>query len=213
MVINWRFFSILAVVLWCSSSAYATVITFEEVGAISAVRVFPRTLGIIDIGSMGVFNTVAANLARMSASSPNAGFLERAVSYPIRMSDGGRFDFVSADVSRSNSDSSLFRFEGIRDGLVTFFAEMPGQLFPFTFAANWAGLDSVRIFWTGADAFGIAALDNFTFEVRTVPPPDAAVPAPGTAALVLIGLLGAAKARRCVKTRSASCPMPTIISA
>lgn len=191
MPIDQRFTSLFAIWL-CCSSAHAAVITFEEVGAItggSGTLVFPGTIGDVDIGSLGIFDTGKANIERMSVSSPNAGFLERSVEYSFRMAAGQPFTFISADVARSHVDSSFFRFIGFRNGQTVFsvdtsehFSTSPD---PFHFVANWNDIDKLTLLWGPPVASGFASLDNFTYEIS-------AVPAPGAFILLLSGLLGAA---------------------
>jgi hypothetical protein len=169
-------------------SASPVIISFEEIGSIgggSGTVVFPSIINGVDIGAIGVFDTVKANLGSMSNSSPNAGLLERAVTYRIQMANATLFRFQSADLSRSHNEASFFRVEGLRGVDVLFSAEVSATNnfpFPATFVANWDGIDALQLLWSGPGApTGIAAIDNFIFE----PSP---VPLPGTIGLLAVGI-------------------------
>ena len=184
---------IAAALMLIGTNAFATPVTisFEEIGKIvggSGTLAHPGVINGVDFGTLGIFDTVAANLGRMSVSSPNAGFLERAAEYPISLANHGLFTFIGADVARDLVDSSLFRFTGSRNGLQVFSEEVSFLTFPDPqhITGNGKKIDTLTVLWGPPVADHIASLDNFTFEVS-------AVPVSGALALTVSGLIAFAR--------------------
>ena len=184
---------IAAALMLIGTNAFATPVTisFEEIGKIvggSGTLAHPGVINGVDFGTLGIFDTVAANLGRMSVSSPNAGFLERAAEYPISLANHGLFTFISADVARDLVDASFFRFTGSRNGHQVFSEDVAFVSFPdpqHIVVGSEQQIDTLAVLW-GPVADHIASLDNFTFEASVVP-------VPGALALTVSGLIAFAR--------------------
>lgn len=161
-----------------NASDIATTVTFEEVGipvpAASIVSV--DQVGPMTFGSARILD--ASNLyghVDLSVSFPNAVYFGPNETVYAALSDGRRFDFLSAYFGATHTDGAGFQLRGFRDGHLVYSASAPSaQLHPSKFMADWTDIDRVSI-QSNFFSSGYNMMDNFVYRVTAVPEPSSLI--------------------------------------